>query len=207
MLNEVTSFSVAMTVLVAGLYTQVAGQQADSRSNPNAKRSEQRKVIINRVRLGDEDLAGLEQKYRTRLQDGSYWYDKISGAWGIEGGPTLGIGVAGLNIGGPLRADASSGTTKVFINGRELHYVDVLGLRQLGPVYQGRYWVDAYGNCGVEGGPAFVNLVQLANSRARSTGGGAWSYSNNSSWAGGDGNGGMFFQGKDLTGNSVYWSK
>src|SRR5262245_6296993 len=66
-----------------------------------------------------------------------------------------------------LRADASNGNTKVFINGRKLHVMDVLGLLQLGPVYPGRYWVDAAGNCGFEGGPAFINLMMVARSKGQ----------------------------------------
>ncbi len=40
-----------------------------------------------------------------------YWYDNKCGAWGRKGGPCEGVITAGLNIGGPLRPDASSGTT------------------------------------------------------------------------------------------------
>lgn len=167
--------------------------------------SQSRNVVINRVRLTDALVLKLESTYRTRLQDGRYWYDSRSGAWGVEGGPALGIVVAGLNVGGPLRADASNGNTGVFINGRELHQLDVMVLRQLGPVLPGRYWVDAFGNCGFEGGPAFVNLIQLAQSR----GGRAWTHYSSSGDAavGGDGNGFLFFQGKDSAGNITSWSK
>jgi hypothetical protein len=83
----------------------------------------------------------------------------------------VGLGIAGLNIGGPLRVDASRGNTGVFINGRELHQMDVVGLQQLGPVYRGRYWVDAYGNCGFEGGPALLNLVQVARAKRQASDG------------------------------------
>jgi hypothetical protein len=125
-------------------------------------------VTFNRVRLTDQELTALERRYLISIRDGAYWYDKMTGAWGIEGGPTLGIGHAGLNLGGPLRADASNGKTKVFINGRELHYIDVLGLSQLGPVVPGRYWVDAWGNCGYEGGPPLFNLLQIARAKGSS---------------------------------------
>ena len=72
----------------------------------------------------------------------------------MEGGPTLGFTRAGLKLGGVLRADASHGKTRVFINGRELHLEDVLSLRQLFhpyPILHGRYWVDSCGNYGKEG--------------------------------------------------------
>ena len=109
------------SVCFAGWAISAAGQEAGPQPNGNPPRTPGRNVIINRVRLSDAELAGLESKYRIRIQDGSYWYDRISSAWGMEGGPTLGFGVAGLKIGGPLRADASNGNTNVFINGRELH--------------------------------------------------------------------------------------
>lgn len=39
--------------------------------------------------------------------------------------------------------------------------VIVNALQQLvGPVRPGRYWLDAYGNAGFEGGPPLVNLAQ-----------------------------------------------
>jgi hypothetical protein len=41
-----------------------------------------------------------------------------------------------------------------------------------GVVYPGRYWVDAQGNAGPEGGPALVNLVAVARARAAQGAGG-----------------------------------
>jgi hypothetical protein len=163
--------------------------------------AQNRNVTINRVRLADGEVGALEQRFQIRLPDGSYWYDKRSGAWGVEGGPAAGLAPAGLAMGGALRADASHGNTRVFVNGRELHTIDVMRLQQLGPVYPGRYWLDAMGNCGYEGGPALVNLVQLANAAARRQGG-AWSRAGSQSWMGADANGTMHGQFKDGLGNS-----
>jgi hypothetical protein len=75
-----------------------------------------------------------------------------------------------------------NGNTGVFVNGRELHIMDVVALRQFMPVYAGRYWCDANGNGGFEGGPALWNVWQLAAAEAvaghgaiiRSTVGAAW---------------------------------
>ena len=158
-----------------------------------ASNRQSRNVVINRLRLPDEQVAALEQSYRTRIQDGAYWYDRTSGAWGIEGGPVRGFVPAGMNVGGDLRADASRGNTAVFINGRELPLADVQALQQLGPVLPGRYWVDAYGNCGYEGGPFLLNLVQLARNR------GSVHYLGGSV-IGSDGKGFLFYQGKDAAG-------
>lgn len=129
----------------------------------NAQSAATHTVVINRVRLDAETIQALEQYYQVRIQEGSYWYDPACGAWGFEGGPAVGFILPGLDLGGRLRRDASRGTTNVFVNGRELHVQDVLGLQQIvGPVIPGRYWLDAYGNVGYEGGPALLNLVAMA---------------------------------------------
>jgi hypothetical protein len=100
----------------------------------------------------------------------------------MEGGPALGQIHAGLKLGGALRADASGGgqgkLTGLFINGRELHPRDVAALQQITPVIPGRYWVDAQGNGGYEGGPAIFNLYVLAQQAARRGGGSSWYYGN-----------------------------
>jgi hypothetical protein len=131
-------------------------------------------VVVNKVKLSDEILLAIKNTYGSGIPDGNYWYDSVSGAWGMEGGPTQGFTQAGLELGGPLRADASNGQTKVFINGRELHLYDVLRLQQLVnpyPVLPGRYWVDSQGNFGYEGGWALGNLVQIAQAKNGSNGG------------------------------------
>jgi hypothetical protein len=144
-------------------------------------------VIINAERLTTVQLRALELQYRVRIVPGRYWYDRVSGAWGMEGGPTAGLILPGLAVGGPLRADASRGTMLVWVNGRRLPWQDLVALQQLtGPIRPGRYWLDARGNAGFEGGPALVNLHQLAYGGRRS----AWSsYTRNTDASvGGDGN-------------------
>ena len=126
-----------------------------------------RNVRFNGRQLSPDQIARLEQVeryYGVRLPDNEYWYDNRSGAAGLWHGPALAALPAGLNLGGPMPADCSGGGTGVFINGRELHPIDVAVLQQLGPVYRGRYWVDANGFFGLEGGPAVGNLFLLARS-------------------------------------------
>lgn len=120
-------------------------------------------------------LAKLEAAYRTRLPDGAFWYDPMCGAFGAWDGPVLVILPAGLALGGPVPANASGSGSGVFVNGRELHAFDVLYLQHLlGPIKPGRYFTDAYGNAGLEGGPVLVNLLQAAQHR-----GGFSSYKSN----------------------------
>jgi hypothetical protein len=124
---------------------------------------------------GLSTLAALEQRYNQRVPDGSYWYDPVSGAAGVWNGPMIALLPAGLTLGGPLPAEASGGghgrLTGVFINGRELHPVDVQNLRaSLGQVWPGRWRVDAHGNAGPENGPPVMNLYVIAQQR-RAAGG------------------------------------
>jgi hypothetical protein len=163
-----------------------------------------RAVFINGARLSDMQLQSIEQNYRVSIPDGRYWYDRACGAWGMEGGPQAGIAVAGLDFGGPLHADASNGNTGVFVNGRELHAVDVQRLNGLvGNVIPGRWWVDAQGNFGPEGWPMVGNLFMLA--RARLSGGGAVSSEvvSQSGWLVSDGSGFTGFQGSIGSGVSA----
>jgi len=127
-----------------------------------------------------QTIDALERQWNgNRIPDGAYWYDNMTGASGRWGGPMAGLLPAGLQLGGPLPPNASGGgngtITNVWVNGRELHPYDVQRLQQLvGQVYQGRWWVDAAGNFGQEGGAALGNLYTL--SQQRSGGGGGNSY-------------------------------
>jgi len=118
-------------------------------------------VVVNGVALDRTTVHALEHFYRTPIRPGRYWYDRFSGAWGFEGGPIAGQIASGLQLGGRLRVDASRGDTGVFVNGRELASIEVAGLQQAcgTPVMRGRYWVNAQGLGGFEGGPARFNLA------------------------------------------------
>ncbi|MBK9130157.1 MAG: hypothetical protein IPM20_00735 [Gammaproteobacteria bacterium] len=122
-----------------------------------------RNVLINGKRLSDDELARLEAAYHIGIGDADYWYDAVLGAWGVRGGPTLGFIAPGLDLGGPLPADASDGETQIFVNGRELHLYDALALQRItGPIMPGRYFITAQGLAGFEGGAPLWNLAQLA---------------------------------------------
>ncbi len=185
----VRAVTVHALTLGAALATMLALPDTGAAQRPAD--TPERYVVVNRVRLPDEQLGQLERRYRVRLADGRYWYDRRTGAWGLWGGPALGVAVAGLDLGGPLPPDASGGGTGVYINGRELHPLDVALLRQITPVVlPGRYWVDASGTGGLEGRPAYFNLYAMA-AQARAAGrggnGSAWIYRGVGGGMGGDG--------------------
>jgi hypothetical protein len=143
-------------------------------------------VIVNGVRVPPSAVAALQLAYRTIIPSGRYWYDAASGLWGREGQAFAGQMHAGLQVGGELQANASNGDTNVVVNGRRLPRSELYALQQLvGPVRPGRYWLDAYGNAGFEGGPPLVNLAQA---RARGSQGYA-GWNNNTAFGnwGGDG--------------------
>jgi hypothetical protein len=126
-------------------------------------------VIVNGAVLDVRTQRALEARYGAPLQSGRYWYDAVSGLWGLEGGPSLGQIVPGLRL-GPLAADASVKArwprTFVFVNGREIHPRELSYLQELyGSVGAGRYWLNARGIAGYEGGPPQFDLRATAMSR------------------------------------------
>jgi hypothetical protein len=165
-------------------------------------------VVVNSVRLEDATRQALERAYGVPIAAGRYWYDPFSGVWGLEGGPAQGQIHPGLQLGGPLRADASRGDTGVYVNGRQLHRLDVLALQRCTQVFPGRYWVAANGIGGYEGAPASFNLAVLcgnaggggSSTRCDNYGGGQFNCSNARTGIGmigeGGGRGAVFVDGK-----------
>jgi hypothetical protein len=165
-------------------------------------------VLVNGVRLEDKTRKALEQAYGVPVAPGRYWYDQVSGAWGVDGGPTQGQIHPGLQLGGPLKADASRGDTGVYVNGRQLHRLDVAALRRCTQVIPGRYWVLANGVGGYEGAPPSFNLAVLcanaggggSSTRCDNYGGGQFNCSNSRTGIGmiseGGGRGAVFVDGK-----------
>jgi len=149
-------------------------------------------IVVNGVRLKPAKIQML-MALGLRPQPGRYWYDRVSGPWGVAGGPTQGQILPGLELGGRLRPDASGGRTGVFINGRELHPLEVRYLQGCTPVRRGRFWMIANGMVGPEGGPPQANLVVLcrqAQARQAPGGqGGSWSWRSKNTGIGGVGDG------------------
>lgn len=164
-------------------------------------------VFVNGVKLDEPTLRALERGYGVPIKPGRYWYDSVSGAWGLEGGPAAGQINTGLRLGGALKRDASKGQTGVIVNGRELHALDVAALRRCVAVNPGRYWLLANGVGGVEGGPPQFNLAALCGNqgagssmRCDNYGGGQFNCSNQRTGIGiigeGGGRGAVFVDGK-----------
>jgi hypothetical protein len=132
--------------------------------------------VAEQVQINGRDLDAAGQRALSALEmrigpvpAGRYWYDVHTGAAGRWGGPTSVFLAPGLALAGPLPAGASGGghgrLTGVFINGRELHPVDVAGLSTFGPVLPGRYLWDAAGNVRQESGPWLFNFHALRASQ------------------------------------------
>jgi hypothetical protein len=134
---------------------------------------EQTGIVVNGMALSAGKVHALQQVYPVTIAPGRYWYDPISGAYGREGEPIAGQMIAGLALGGPLRADASRGTAGVFINGRQITSGEKAYIEQLcqTPVFPARYWILFNGLGGYEGGPATFDLGQCPG-LARQSGGG-----------------------------------
>lgn len=143
----------------AGTPQQPAGQQV-------AYQAQAQTVTVNGTQLTAQELEQLAQN-GLPLPSGQYWYDRMCGAFGQIGGPTALFIWPNLQLGGQLQPTASNGTSNIFINGRNITASEAQFLAQTvgQPVQPGRYWLDAQGNAGQEGGPAQINLVQAAQQR------------------------------------------
>jgi hypothetical protein len=153
--------------------------------------SQEPEVIINGQKVTAQQIKdlqtglGIPENAQVEIPPGRYWYDPVSGLWGMEGGPTQGQILPYLQLGGQLQPDASGGGTNVFINGREIHMQEVEFLRGIfGYVNPGRYWLNWEGIGGYEGGPALFNLAAAM----AATGGSGYTRRTPFGSIGGDGN-------------------
>lgn len=141
-----------------------------------AKQHRNQQIVVNNRALSQHEINTLVSLYG-QVYVGRYWYDPISGLYGYEGQGAAGQLAPGLAIGGQLSPSASGGgygrLTGVFINGREIHPDEYMVLYQIyGQVMPGRYWMNAQGVAGPEGGPPMLNIAADAQRMIeRSTGG------------------------------------
>ena len=177
-------------ILLVGLAPPAAAEKG---KRPNTGAQGQSQVFVNGSALTREQVASLERAYGVPVQAGRYWYDQTAGLWGKEGMSPTGQIHPGLNLGGTLKADASAGKTGVFINGRELTAVEVTQLQHMfGVILPGRYWLNAQGIGGYEGGPAQFNLAASAGKKGGGMYGG-WNRTTPGGHLGGDDNCSYFF--------------
>jgi len=151
---------------------QVASTSLVANASTAERTRDQGAIVVNGQALSAETVRQLQQIYPVAIAPGRYWYDPISGAWGREGEPIAGQMMAGLSLGGPLMANASRGTSGVFINGRQVTVGEKAYIERLcqTPVAPARYWIMATGLGGFEGGPAFFNLAQCPGVAQQSSG-------------------------------------
>ena len=137
-----------------------AGEPAPA---PTAPPAEGRRVRFNARELDQTGWAVLQQieaATRSHIPDGDYWYDPPCGAAGMWGGPALAFLPAGLPLGGGragpgLRRRQRPGLRRLGQRPRAAPSATSRCLRRstVCAPQPGRYWVDAAGNAGYEGGP------------------------------------------------------
>jgi hypothetical protein len=135
-------------------------------------------VFVNQVAVTQEQLDELKQAYGAVPPAGRYWYDPRSGLYGVWGHEAAGYIKPGHSF-ASLPANASNGSTGVFINGREINLTEAAFFQRIfGAVYQGRWWLDGTtGNVGQEGNPMpLANIVVALQQAQRSAGGGGGGY-------------------------------
>jgi hypothetical protein len=195
-------FSAAKTLIFT---RQGATQTAPGAAASGGEVATTREVYINRVKLDDATLQALETRYKIPIQNGRFWYDATCGAWGVEGGPTAGFIYPALNLPGPMPVDISLGGTGIFINGREIHPLDRMAFQKIfGATIPGRYWLDARGNLGPEGGRAIANLA-AAISASRGGQSGSVTHGYGKGYGSRGTVGGGMYSGRTATGKSVLW--
>ena len=150
---------------IATMQREEATVQPLATTQPAEPPSQTRHIVVNGIPLSDseikiiEDLSGRPLPAGTKVE---WWYDPKTGIVGFPGKPMHGRLWPELEVGGPLRADASNGDSGVFLNGRELTSREAEDIsRLLGTAMSNRYSLDADLNLGIEGGARIGNLAEL----------------------------------------------
>lgn len=133
------------------------------------------RVEVNGRWLSAAQVKALHQRLGAPPLAGRFWYDPRAGLWGHVGGPSIGRLPPALPVPAPMPPGVSGRGSGVFVNGRELHPQEIQRLRAAyGQVRPGRYWLEADGTAGVEGGPPAWNLYARPQRPKWLTGGHDW---------------------------------
>jgi hypothetical protein len=127
------------------------GARRLSKTTVGRDTNEGRKVVINDRLLTNAQVEALERRLGMQIENGEYWYDESTGAYGRSGTPTIGFVEAGIPNLGRLAENASNGRTGVLVNGRRLPQDDLVALQQYvgKAILPGSYWLLANGIYGV----------------------------------------------------------
>jgi hypothetical protein len=164
--NQLLNFTMAQSDLYGNINAANAQVFIFSKTQLPGPATSQNKndVVINNSVLTKEQIGELVKRYGIEPKPGNYWYDPVSGLFGVTGYPSYGFMYPGHKF-GILKRNASSGNTGVLLNGRELPQSEwavfsyVIGYY----VQPGSYWMDERGNVGYEGNSSPVlNLFVLA---------------------------------------------
>ena len=151
------------------------GKPATQKSEKKVDKKPDGQVVINDLVLSQEQIAELIKTYGIKPLPGKYWYDAMSGLYGVAGYPAFGFMRPGHQF-GTLKANASLGNSKAFVNGRELPLGEYTILSYIvgSWVQPGKYWLDSQGNAGYEGNPVpVINLYALAKQNSYNGRGGS----------------------------------
>lgn len=163
------TFAIALSAAVVIAAVEGRTVAAPRTSTVNAQRigsveSRATGVFINERELTIEQVNAMIAIYGVPPPRGRFWYDPVSGLYGLWGREAAGSLRPGHDF-GPLSPRSSAGTTGVFVNGRELNVAEVAYLQVLfsGQVRPGRVWLDGRTwNVGVEGSPMPIANLAMA---------------------------------------------
>jgi hypothetical protein len=165
-----TSFSLLLATLVLPACADLSsflGELSAATNPPGTGHSPAAaSVTVNGKAFTDQDLLALGAQ-PSQVPPGDYWYDACAGLWGHVGSGAQGQIAPGLPL-PPVASDVSRGDTEVVINGREITGREFALVQQVtgGAVAPGRYFLNANGDAGLEGGPVLVNLFPKQQQKA-----------------------------------------
>ena len=129
-------------------------------------------VFVNGAQLAAPDLAELYAVLGAAPLPGRYWYDAVSGLWGLEGHGAGGVTRPSLTA-APLPPQTSAGTSAAFVNGRQLPVAELTAMATLLawplPVegrYSGHYTLDGEGALNSGRGRYLGNVAAAAKREA-----------------------------------------